>query len=131
EKETWERVQEMLKLNKRAPAHREDKEDYILTGKLFCGKCGKMMIGISGRGKNGAKHCYYACSGKDRRRRTTTSCDKKNVRKEWIEEMVIKSIQDTLKDPAMVEEIAAKTFAYYLEERKDNSYLESLEKRKK
>ena len=38
DKETFDKVQEMLKYNKRAPAHKWSAADYLLTDKLFCGK---------------------------------------------------------------------------------------------
>lgn len=48
EPETFAKVQEMLKINKRAPAHTWSRADYILTDKLFCGHCGSKMAGESG-----------------------------------------------------------------------------------
>ncbi len=50
----FERVQDMMKANKRAPAkHTED--EYILTTKLFCGKCKCLTAGESGTSHTG--HC--------------------------------------------------------------------------
>lgn len=76
EDDVFNKVQEMLKINKRAPAKTWSRADYILTDKLFCGKCGALMFGESGTSKTGAKHNYYICSNKKRFR----SCDKKAVR---------------------------------------------------
>lgn len=39
------KVQEMLKY-KKAAAHKNAKANYLLTEKLFCGKCGQMMVGV-------------------------------------------------------------------------------------
>lgn len=60
--ETFAKVQEMLKVNKRAPARTWNRADYILTDKLFCGHCGSNMVGESGTSKTGAKHNYYICT---------------------------------------------------------------------
>lgn len=57
------------------------KEDYLLTTKLFCGKCERMMVGESGKSHTGVMHYYYKCGGAKRRQ----GCDKKAVRKDWIE----------------------------------------------
>ena len=38
--ELFERVQQRLQKNKRAPARHKAEDDYLLTTKLFCGKCG-------------------------------------------------------------------------------------------
>ena len=68
EPETFAKVQEMLKINKRAPAHTWSRADYILTDKLFCGHCGSNMMGESGTSKTGKKHNYYICSKRKRYR---------------------------------------------------------------
>ena len=62
------------------------KEDYLLTTKLFCGKCERMMVGESGKSHTGAMHYYYKCGGAKRRK----DCDKKAVRKDWIERVVVR-----------------------------------------
>ncbi len=59
--ETFYKVQEMLKYNQRAAAHKNAKTDYLLTEKLFCGKCGAMMVGVSGTSHTGNRHHYYYC----------------------------------------------------------------------
>ena len=67
------------------PAMAKAKEDYLLTTKLFCGKCERMMVGESGKSHTGAMHYYYKCSGAKRLK----DCDKKAVRKDWIERVVV------------------------------------------
>ena len=46
-------VQDKIAVNKKAPARRKAEDDYLLTTKLFCGYCGKFMIGESGKSRNG------------------------------------------------------------------------------
>ena len=36
--------------------------DYLLSGKLFCGLCGKNYKGVSGTSKTGRKYYYYKCN---------------------------------------------------------------------
>ena len=60
--ETWEQAQKRMITNKAAPARRDVKMDFMLTGKLFCGHCGGPMSGISGTSRNGSNHYYYTCS---------------------------------------------------------------------
>ena len=76
------RVQERMEKNRHAPAMSKAKEDYLLTTKLFCGKCERMMVGESGKSHMGVMHYYYKCGGAKRRQ----GCDKKAVRKDWIEQ---------------------------------------------
>lgn len=61
---------------------------YLLTGKLFCGKCGAAMSGISGTARDGSLKFYYVCQNK----RIEHSCDKKNVPRDWIENKVAEAI---------------------------------------
>lgn len=110
DKETFYKVQEMLKKNKRAPAHKWTRADYILTDKLFCGKCGNMMVGECGTSKTGARHDYYICTHKKR----FHTCDKKAVRKAVIEGKVLDITRDILQDDATVDFIAESTWQYYL-----------------
>ena len=49
--ELFARVQERLAKNKKAPARHKAEDDYVLTLKLFCGKCGAHMFGESGTRK--------------------------------------------------------------------------------
>ena len=89
-KELFEEVQERLRKVARAPAAARTDVDYLLTGKLFCGHCGSPMVGESGTGKSGRKFYYYACIKRKRER----ACDKKPVKKDWIETQVVRLTRD-------------------------------------
>ena len=89
------RVQERLEKNKRAPAMAKADADHLLTTKLFCGMCERMMVGESGTSHTGDKHYYYKCAGAKR----TKDCKKKSVKKEWIEKaVVVPTVNRVLKD---------------------------------
>lgn len=131
--ETYMKAQEMMKVNKRAPAHKWSKADYILTEKLFCGRCGEAMVGLSGTSHTGGKHNYYACTGKLYAKRskrqgrdTAGACSKKNVRKEWIEELVLRETKALLYDDDLLDFIAENTYNYYVAENSDTSYTDTL-----
>ncbi len=125
DKDTFYKVQDMLKTNKRAPAHKWSKSDYLLTDKIFCGKCGSKMVGESGTSKTGKKHNYYVCTKKKRQR----TCDKKTVKQQYIEDIVISHIHKILQDNELLNFIADSVYAYYIEQNKENDYIESLNKR--
>lgn len=118
---TFEKVQEMLKYNKRAPAHKWSKADYLLSDKLFCGKCGGTMVGVSGTSKTGHVHNYYYCSNQRRKQ-----CTKKGVRKDWIEKAVLDQVIALLKDEALLDFIAEISYQYYLAQNTDSAYTASL-----
>jgi site-specific DNA recombinase len=92
EKEMFYKVQERLKTKKHAQGRHHETGDYILTGKLYCGKCGALMVGMSGTSGTGAKHYYYACQTV----RGGGDCDKKSVRRDYIEDAVILHIRELL-----------------------------------
>lgn len=110
DRETFDKVQELMKVNRRVPSHTWTHQEYILTDKLFCGKCGSPMVGESGFSKTGAKHCYYSCTGKRKKK----TCDKRPVRQDWIEGEVLKATREMLKDEELLDWIADQTYNYYL-----------------
>ena len=57
--ECFDAVQRRCEIHRQAPAHNKADVHYLLTTKLFCGKCGTMMAGESGRSHTGTVHCYY------------------------------------------------------------------------
>ena len=78
-------------------------ERHILT-KLFCGHCGRMMIGESGKSHTGAIYRYYKCSGAKRK----LGCRKKAVKKDWIECIAVQyTIQRVFQDE-LIAQIAEK-----------------------
>ena len=94
-------VQRRLKEVGDAPGRGKAKVNYLLSGKLFCGHCGNAMNGDCGRGKSGRKYHYYTCYGKKKLK----SCDKKNLPKTWIEDLVVTEAFAIL-TPENIEKIA-------------------------
>lgn len=109
DKATFDRVQEMLKINRRAPSHTWTRFEYLLTDKLFCGYCGSPMVGESGFSHTGAKYSYYACTKK----RRDHSCNKRAVRQDWIEPFILQKVHALLKDDKLLNAIADRVWEYY------------------
>ena len=124
DKDTFDKVQEMLKINRRAPAHTWSRATYLLTDKLFCGHCGSNMVGESGTSKNGAKHNYYICT----KRKREHACDKKAVRQEWIETLVKEKVLEILDNPEIFNFIVEAVWEYHLKEKEDTDYITGLKK---
>lgn len=91
--ELFNEVQEKINKNISAPARRKAKNEYLLTTKLFCGNCKEMMTGTSGTSQNGTLYAYYTCNGIKK-----NSCDKKNINKDLIEQIVISETRKILTD---------------------------------
>ena len=109
DRESYTKAQENMKVNKRKPAHKWVNAEYILTDKIFCGKCGSPMMGESGWGKCGGKYTYYTCFNK----RKKHTCDKAPVRQEWIEQLVIDEVVKLLQDDELMQFIIDGTWEYY------------------
>lgn len=104
--ETFYKVQDVIG----KPSHRtrEDREAFLLTYKLFCGKCGSFMIGDSGKSKSGDRHYYYTCSKKKNHK----SCTKKSVRKDYIERLVVAKTVELVLNEKTIEKIASGVVRY-------------------
>lgn len=91
--DTFYMVQQRLAQNAYAPSRTKAKEEYLLTTKLFCGNCKEMMTGISGTSQNKKLHHYYTCNGKKEHK-----CNRKNIKKDVIENLVISNARMLLTD---------------------------------
>ena len=122
--ELWEKVQKMLSKNKKAGAKYKTPADYLLTTKLFCGHCKAMMVGESGTGKYGNVYHYYKCVS---RKKHTKPCDKENVKKDYIENLVVENIYNNiLMNDEIIERIADKAMEVQASEQV-NGILEALQ----
>lgn len=99
--ELFNMVQERFRKNRKAPARYKAEEHYILTTKLHCGKCGAYMVGESGVSATGKMYRYYKCANNKNRK----GCDKKSVKKDWIEDIVIEHIVQMLSNDATIKYI--------------------------
>ena len=127
EKELFEQVQDKIgsKPNARGNVTRRQTESgtYLLTGKLYCGKCKNPMVGISGTGRHGTMGFYYSCNGK----RLKHICDKKNIRRDDIELAVTQTVHDMLMDDELLDWMADQAVAYQ-ESPEDRQEAEGIEK---
>ena len=100
-KELFERVQERLAKNKKAPARHKAEDDYLLTTKLYCGKCGSFMVGESGTSHTMKVHRYYRCVNTKKKK----LCDKKAVKKDWIEDLVVNYTMKAIMNDEVMERL--------------------------
>jgi site-specific DNA recombinase len=95
DRKLFDTVQKRLDLNKRKGGGMKRKnENYLLSGKAFCGICGSPLVGVSTVKNKTKKYTYYACS-KSYRHRT---CEKTNISKTMLEELVADITIDYLLD---------------------------------
>lgn len=121
-KELYDKVQAKLEHNRVCKARAKAKEEYLLTTKLFCGQCGSPMIGDSGTSHTGTTYRYYKCNHNKRKR----VCDMGAVRKEWIEELVVKTTVERVLVEDTIDMIAKRTVEIAEKSARENSLLTSL-----
>ena len=102
----FEQVAKRLGQNKHAPGKVKAPDRYLLTTKLFCGLCKTMMVGDSANKPNGIIYRYDKCAAAKRHK-----CDKKAVRKDWIEDKVLAFLVTLLHDEETLDRIADEIMA--------------------
>ena len=104
DKDLFDRVQQRFEQNRIAHG-RPAKEDvsYLLTTKLFCGKCGTLMGGESGTSHMGNTYYYYKCG--NAKRHGKAHCDLKAIRKEPLERFVVETAIKVIFSDEIIEQL--------------------------
>lgn len=89
-----------------------------MTGKLFCGECGEMLIGESVTSKSKRLYSYYHCKGA-----RAHKCDTRRLLKGDVENIVALLILDSLKERKVINEVADRI---YRAQRQDSTELSRL-----
>lgn len=116
--EDFKRVQKKLKANQHRPREKAV-ENYILSGKLYCGECGCRMCGERHKVRDTA-YAYYACN-EGKRRKTHRLA----IPKYLIEGMVYDALSRIVMSQESVEAIAKAAVASYAD---DQAAIERLDK---
>jgi len=103
DQELFDKVQEKMIANKKAPGRARAKAEYILSGKLYCGYCKEKMVGHSSNqiSKKGVIFNYYKCKNSG----SGKPCKKKMVHKNAIEDRVVSECRRLL-NPQNIKKIA-------------------------
>lgn len=109
DKETFDKNQARLALNRRTAGKNKSKANYALTGKLYCGNCGSTMPGVSGKGRGGEVYYYYSC----RNRRLNRACDKAHEKKDFLEWYIVEQTIEYVLNPVRIPIIAKAVVEQY------------------
>ena len=96
--------------------------NYLLRGKVYCGYCGHQIIAESGTSMTGVVKRYYKCGG----RKANSGCQKKNIRKEDLENLVINVTVEMFQQENNLELIANEIMKIYESKKKEQSVLNLL-----
>lgn len=93
----WELAQEKLLLHERGNYMWRNKDDHILSGLVFCGKCSENLQGYSSikqlRNGDASEYRAYVCKSKKIK---DQKCDLKQIKKSLLEELVFHIIKQFL-----------------------------------
>ena len=98
----FDRVQEKIAKNRKAPARSKAEEEYLLTTKLFCGHCGAYLCGESGASRSGLVHRYYKCVSVKKK---CAVCHKKPVKNRRIEDLAVAEAMRVVMDDDAIDAI--------------------------
>ena len=88
-------VQSIMKARKNKNSRLNGTQNFLLTGKMFCGECGSAYIGSSKRaGRNKQLYVTYRCNR--RAAKSHDACDNKEIRREYIEPFVLRQLAEVL-----------------------------------
>jgi site-specific DNA recombinase len=82
-----------------ASRRRGNRSDFLLSGVIRCGHCGRAYIGMSARGKGGTYH-YYACTA--RQKYGPKACQGERVSREKLETAVLRQLTGIYRDGPLI-----------------------------
>ncbi|WP_034630244.1 recombinase family protein [Desulfotruncus alcoholivorax] len=118
------KVQNKMNQNKklRSTGGHKAKVVYLLSGLIWCGVCGKRMVGSSSTYKTRVtketrQRHYYLCNNADR----TKTCINKKINKHTIEEYVINKLEQGIFSEEAMPRLAEKLYAHYSNIKKETA----------
>lgn len=115
--ELWNKVNKMFKKQEKGGSNmNKAQEIYLLSGKIFCGKCGGSMVGnrrkINTKYKTGGSYYSdYQCLNRKRKH----GCDQKAIKKEKIEGLVLDHLEKYVFSDEAINSLANKLSTRYAE----------------
>ena len=98
---------------------RGNRSDFLLSGVIRCGRCGRAYVGMSAKGNGGLYH-YYACSG--RQKLGSKACDGERLNRDKLEHAVLNQLAGLYRDGNL---IAASLQRAYHEQTADRPAIEA------
>lgn len=103
--DTFQQAQTILtERGEDASRRRGNSSDFLLSGVIRCGHCGRAYIGMSARGKGGTYH-YYACTA--RQKYGPKACQGERVSREKLETAVLRQLTGIYRDSPLIHDALA------------------------
>lgn len=108
-KEEFGKARQRMEENRRRPGAYTAKENYLLSGLVFCGECGHAMTGnMRYGGRNKIKYASYKCGYRENNK----ACNNKEIRKEYLERFVLSEMQRLIFTDAAIPELVKRLNDY-------------------
>ncbi len=126
-KEDFDKAQEKLAERKHKGARFSAKQEYLLSGKIFCGECGSPFAGNSRRPD--ATHPMYVSYKCTRHNQRDEKCRNPEINREKVEGAVIKKLSSVIFNPNVIPALVCE-YNDYISQKSGSakSTLESLKK---
>ncbi len=105
---TFAKAQAILRERGEHAKRRGNPSDFILSGVVRCGHCGKAYIGMSARG-NGGRYEYYACTG--RQKYGPKACRNDRLPRAKLERAVLAQLASIYRDGDLIAQALARAQA--------------------
>ena len=128
-KELYKKAMDMRRKNKQAPASKSNKNIYLLSGKIICGKCGGNYVGqTTSKTKNNKTYIkgWYHCTN----RNALSKCDNHRIEQDIIENFVVNKLIETITNGKTIETVLDNIKIEY-EKLKDMTEIDNLKTRLK
>ncbi len=121
DEKTFSEAQKRKEANKHGTHSRHEKEQYLLTGLVYCGECGHAFTGNSRiAGRNKKKYVSYRCTNHNKGEK----CSCKEVNRDYLEDYVLTVITECVLRPEMSESLLEQFRAHQHEH--DTAYRDRL-----
>ncbi len=110
----FERAQQILEQrSENVSTRRSNASDYLLTGKLRCGRCGQAYLGTAAHGRS-QRYTYYTCF--TRHRYGTKHCANDRLPADKLEEAVLARLRSVLADENLLSRAVDRAYERLLEQ---------------
>lgn len=100
DKDTFNHVRDIMNQRQHRPQLKP--YTYLLSGKIYCGYCGKLMAGESAKSHTGQLYRYYTCTVS----KAHGNCAKKRIKAEYVENLITASLRSIIFTDTMIKRLA-------------------------
>ena len=122
---TFKRAIAILDTHRKRATFFKSATPFLLSGKTFCGYCRSTISADSGTSRNGTVYNYYTCF---QHKKYNKPCPKTNIRRDFLEEKVVKVIHDYVLTDDFISQIADRVSQKFNEHITKNELLDDFKK---